>query len=109
MAYKLETSVQSSSGLNFNYSFDESQDPTTTNNLNAARVNAFYVINSIHDFAYRYGFTEAAYNFQSKNFDKGGKGGDRVMVSVHDSNGYNTATFTTPPEYVPAFRKKITI
>jgi extracellular elastinolytic metalloproteinase len=24
----------------------------------------FYLINTVHDYAYRYGFTEAAFNFQ---------------------------------------------
>jgi len=54
----------------------------------------------VHDIAYRYGFTEKAFNFQSNNFRKGGKGGDRVLVSVHDDSDMNNAGFATPPECV---------
>ncbi|TEB34010.1 hypothetical protein FA13DRAFT_1789786 [Coprinellus micaceus] len=60
--------------------------------------NAFYVINKLHDIAYRYGFTEAAFNFQNDNFGKGGSGNDRVLMSVQDSSGTNNANFATPPD-----------
>lgn len=103
MAYKStksSTTSQSSTGLNFNYAYDTSQAPSSKNNLNAARVNAFYIINSVHDFAYRYGFTEKAFNFQSNNMGKGGIGNDLVLMSVQDSAGVNNADFATPPEYV---------
>jgi extracellular elastinolytic metalloproteinase len=88
--------------------------------MNAARVNAFYVVNSIHDIAYqlvlfclvvrtltnrlhvlcRYGFTESTFNFQTNNFGKGGAGNDRVTISVQDAGGTNNANFATPAEYV---------
>lgn len=45
----------------FNYPPNLSTDPTTTANVNAARVNTFYVVNTVHDVSYQYGFTEAAY------------------------------------------------
>jgi extracellular elastinolytic metalloproteinase len=67
-------------------------------NLDAARTNAFYIVNTVHDIAYKYGFTEAAFNFQNDNHGKGGKGNDRVTVSVQDSAGTDNADFTTPPE-----------
>ena len=41
----------------------------------------------MHDISYLYGFTEAGFNFQNNNFDKGGEGDDRVTVSVQDSDG----------------------
>ncbi|KAG9125120.1 hypothetical protein FRC07_008916, partial [Ceratobasidium sp. 392] len=47
---------------------------------------------------YRYGFTEAAYNFQNDNFGKGGQGDDRVQISVQDASGTNNANFATPPD-----------
>jgi len=103
VAYKSSTSSttsQSSSGLVFNYTYKDTLAPATTENLNAARVNAFYVINAVHDFTYRYGFTETAYNFQSNNFGKGGAQNDRVQISVQDSSGTNNANFATPAEYV---------
>ncbi len=92
------TTSQSSSGLVFNYPVNFSTAPTTTANVNAGRVNAFYLVNSIHDIHYRYGFTEAAFNFQNNNFNKGGKGNDRVTVSVQDSAGIDNADFSTPPD-----------
>jgi len=95
-----QLSVQTSDGLNFNDTYDDSKDPTDPVNLNAARQNAFFVLNVMHDFSYRYGFTEDAFNFQVNNFDKGGRGNDGVLVSVQDGSGFNNANFATPPEYV---------
>ncbi len=89
---------QSGTGLVFNYPQSASTAPTTTANVNAARVNAFYIVNSIHDITYKYGFTEAAFNFQNNNFGKGGKANDRVTVSVQDSAGTDNADFSTPPD-----------
>lgn len=64
----------------FVFPLDEGQDPTTAGNVDAARANTFYIVNTIHvraapfvlraapnarqDITYRYGFTEAAFNFQ---------------------------------------------
>ena len=104
MSYKTSltsTTAQSATGLVFNYTYDDTLAPTVTANLNAARVNAFYLINTVHDLAYRYGFTEASYNFQVDNGSKGGKGSDPVRISVQDSSGTNNANFATPAEYVP--------
>ncbi|KAJ6626700.1 Fungalysin metallopeptidase-domain-containing protein [Mycena sp. CBHHK59/15] len=92
------TSTQSSSGLVFNYSQSASNAPTTSTNVNAARVNNFYLVNTVHDIAYRYGFTEAAFNFQKSNFGNGGKEGDRVTASIQDSAGTDNADFSTPPD-----------
>ncbi|TFK34237.1 Fungalysin metallopeptidase-domain-containing protein [Crucibulum laeve] len=85
-------------GLGFNYTYDDTIAPTAGSNIDASRTNAFYIINTVHDFAYKYGFTEAAFNFQVNNFDKGGKGGDRVLMSVQDASGTNNANFATPPD-----------
>ncbi|ESK92605.1 putative extracellular elastinolytic metalloproteinase precursor [Moniliophthora roreri MCA 2997] len=92
------TTSQSSSGLNFIYTYDPSVAPTSGQNLDAARTNAFYVINAYHDTLYLYGFTESAYNFQNDNFGKGGAGNDRVLMSVQDASGTNNANFATPPD-----------
>ncbi|KAI8057036.1 Fungalysin metallopeptidase-domain-containing protein [Syncephalis plumigaleata] len=54
-------------------------------NINAAITNLFYVTNSMHDLFYRYGFDEAAGNFQEDNGNKGGKGGDAVAAFALDS------------------------
>lgn len=81
------TTSESSDGLNFIFTQDPSQAPTAAQNIDAARTNAFYIVNTVHDISYVYGFTEAAFNFQNNNFDNGGKGNDRVTVSVQDSAG----------------------
>ncbi|KAI0826421.1 Fungalysin metallopeptidase-domain-containing protein [Irpex lacteus] len=86
---------QSASNLQFIYTQDPSQDPTVPVNLNAALVNAFYIVNTVHDFAYRYGFTEPAFNFQTNNFNRGGRGNDRITTSVQMSPGTDNAFFAT--------------
>ncbi|KDN38736.1 hypothetical protein RSAG8_09286, partial [Rhizoctonia solani AG-8 WAC10335] len=77
------------------------KEPTNDQNVNAARVNAFYIVNVMHDIAYHYGFTENAYNFQNDNFGKGGKGEDRIQVSVQDGSGVDNANFVAPPDGQP--------
>ena len=90
---------QSSALLNFIYFQDPTVNPDALQaNIDAARVNAFYIVNTVHDFSYLYGFTEAAYNFQNSNFGKGGSGNDRVTISVQDANGIDNADFATPPD-----------
>ncbi|KAF8757135.1 peptidase M36 family [Rhizoctonia solani] len=90
----------STSNYTYDYPYDPKKDPEQDPNVDAARVNTFYVVNKMHDLAYQYGFTESAYNFQDDNFDKGGKGNDRVLVSVQDASGKNNANFATPPDGV---------
>ncbi|KAK7038894.1 hypothetical protein VNI00_010528 [Paramarasmius palmivorus] len=92
------TTSQSSSGLNFVYTYDPTVAPTSGQNVDAARTNAFYIINAYHDTLYLYGWTESAYNFQNNNFGNGGSGNDRVLMSVQDSSGTNNANFATPPD-----------
>ncbi|KAM5541594.1 hypothetical protein V8D89_004784 [Ganoderma adspersum] len=100
------TTRQSSAPLNFNYTQDPTKNPNATRaNMNAARVNAFYVVNTIHDISYLYGFTERAFNFQNTNFGKGGLGKDRVEVSVQDRRGKNNAFFHTPPDGQSGYMK----
>lgn len=89
---------ESGTGLVFNYPDDDTLSPTSGTNLDAARTNAFYVSNTVHDITYRYGFTESAFNFQNDNFGNGGVGNDRVTISVQDSSGTNNADFSTPPD-----------
>ncbi|CCO37081.1 hypothetical protein BN14_11232 [Rhizoctonia solani AG-1 IB] len=90
------TTSQSSDGNNYNYEFNSAAAPAS--NIDAARVNAFYVANMIHDLTYRYGFDEASYNFQQNNNEKGGAENDRVLISVQDTAYTNNADFSTPPD-----------
>ncbi|KAF8072209.1 Fungalysin metallopeptidase-domain-containing protein [Lyophyllum atratum] len=96
----LGTTSQSSTEA-FIYPQSALNSPSTLANVHAACVNAFYIVGVMHDISYRYGFDEAAYNFQTDNFGKGGKQNDRVFVSVQDISGINNANFATPPDGVP--------
>ncbi|KAJ1301436.1 hypothetical protein OPQ81_008694 [Rhizoctonia solani] len=91
---------QSSSLNNYNYVFDPAKQPA--DNKDAAAVNAFYIVNMMHDLLYRYGFTESAYNFQYHNNGKGGAQNDNVYVSVQVSEKtvFNDASFFTPADGV---------
>ncbi|KAH6587089.1 hypothetical protein BASA50_000138 [Batrachochytrium salamandrivorans] len=64
-------------------------------------INAFYVANLFHDITYQYGFTEQAGNFQMNNFNKGGKGGDPVVIDIQRSKETDSADFSTPLDGQP--------
>jgi extracellular elastinolytic metalloproteinase len=93
-----EMTIQSAPGLIFNFTQDPALEPGVQMNLDAARTNVFYIVNTMHDIAYKYGFTEAAFNFQQTNPSGLGQGGDRVIASVQNSSGTDNSFFATPPE-----------
>lgn len=64
----------------------------------AAVVNLFYWNNVNHDIHYRYGFDEAAGNFQLNNYTLEGLPGDAVEADAQDGSGTNNANFATPPD-----------
>lgn len=76
------------------FGIDFTQHPSTY--APAAVTNLFYWNNVIHDLTYRYGFTEAAGNFQVNNYGRGGLGGDDVRAEAQDGAGVNNANFGTP-------------
>jgi extracellular elastinolytic metalloproteinase len=82
----------------FLHPYTNGADPYTNSQKNAAIVNAFYVVNAIHDISYKYGFTEATFNFQQINTVAAGKGNDRVAIYVQDNFFQNGAQFSTPPD-----------
>ncbi|KAI9439555.1 Fungalysin metallopeptidase-domain-containing protein [Lactarius indigo] len=102
IAYKgsqlITVATQTSATLNFIYNANLKKDPTSGTNVEAAITNAFYVVNTFHDFTYKYGFTETTFNFQTNNFNKGGEMFDRILVSVQDDTGTNDAVIFTPPD-----------
>lgn len=79
--------------------------PLDQQNIPATIDNAFYVMNTMHDFSYRYGFQEDAANFQLDNFGKGGEGSDPVQVSIQDGEDVNNAVFFTPPDTISPIAK----
>ena len=66
----------------FSYSLDLTDHPT--NYVQASQVQAFYMLNLFHDRLWLLGFDEAAGNFQSSNFGRGGVGGDPIKVEVQN-------------------------
>ncbi|KAF8912288.1 Fungalysin metallopeptidase-domain-containing protein [Mucidula mucida] len=90
--------TQTNTTTGFNFTYDLTLAPTAGSNIDAARVNSFYLINAVHDILYQYGWTESSFNFQTDNFGKGGAGNDRVLMSVQDASGTNNANFATPPD-----------
>ncbi|KAF8886781.1 Fungalysin metallopeptidase-domain-containing protein [Infundibulicybe gibba] len=92
------TTFETRPGLVFDYTYVDTLSPKLEQNIDAARTNAFYVINTMHDITYKYGFTEKSFNFQANNFGKGGLGNDRIRVHVQDGSRTNGASFDTPPD-----------
>ena len=84
------------SGQDFLTAASLSQLPTTTANQMVAVGNLFFLNNVVHDKLYRHGFTEAAGNFQTNNFGRGGFGNDSVRAEAQDGGGTNNANFATP-------------
>ena len=86
--------------------FDFPLDLTTTpaNYGQAAAVQLFYWDNWMHDALYQFGFTEAAGNFQTDNFGRGGLGNDALQADAQDGLGLNdgshanNANMSTPPD-----------
>ena len=64
----------------FDFPFNAESEPEEQ--VQAAVVNLYYWVNYMHDFSYRFGFTEAAGNYQQNNYGKGGIGQDPVMALV---------------------------
>ena len=94
------TTTQSSAPLNFIYVQDPTVDPDAVQaNIDAARVNAFYVVNTVHDISYLYGFTEDAFNFQNNNFGKGGLENDRIEISVQIATRKNDGELLSEPSH----------
>lgn len=88
------SSPNGGSSLVFDFPLDLTQQPV--NYGPASVTNLFYWNNVIHDVFYTHGFTEAAGNFQSNNYGRGGKGADPVLAESQDGSGKNNANFSTP-------------
>ncbi|HEY3052804.1 MAG TPA: M36 family metallopeptidase, partial [Thermoanaerobaculia bacterium] len=72
-----------------------SDPPTNTNYRWGEVTHMFFWSNRYHDRLYELGFTEAARNFQTNNFGRGGVGNDPVRAQAQDFSGTNNANFTT--------------
>lgn len=88
------------SGLNFNFPFADGRYDNPFAYRDAAITNLFYMNNMMHDIFYKFGFTEAARNYQTNNFGKGGMQGDVVRAEAFDGSGLNNANFNPGYETV---------
>ncbi len=89
-------SANGGASLNFDFPYDPLAEPEV--NKLAAITNLFYMNNKMHDITYRYGFNEAAGNFQVNNYGNGGVGNDAVSAQALDGSGTNNANFSTPAD-----------
>ncbi|TMQ11415.1 MAG: hypothetical protein E6J90_34710, partial [Deltaproteobacteria bacterium] len=90
------------SGRVLNYTYDHTIGPLDTlNQSKAAAVNAFFVVNWMHDWWYDSGFTETAGNGQANNFGRGGVGNDRLLILAQAGANRglrNNANMATPAD-----------
>jgi extracellular elastinolytic metalloproteinase len=70
--------------------------------IEAAMANLSAMHNRMHDWSYRLGFTESAFNMQTDNGDRGGKGGDpeqgNAQAGARDATIRDNANQITPPD-----------
>ncbi|MBK9193756.1 MAG: M36 family metallopeptidase [Flavobacteriales bacterium] len=85
-----------SATLDFDYPMNVANAPVTYRD--AAITNLFVQFNVMHDVFYRYGFDEAAGNFQSNNYGRGGAEGDFLFADAQDGLTMNNGSFGTPPD-----------
>jgi extracellular elastinolytic metalloproteinase len=84
-------------GLDFDFPADLTEHSQFYRN--AVATNLFYGCNTFHDILERYGFDEAADNFQSVDYGGGPfSNGDYVRCEAADGSGTNNANFSTPAQ-----------
>ena len=87
-------------GLDFDFPADLSEHAQFYRD--AVVTNLFYGCNTFHDILYRYGFDEAAGNFQDNNYGRGGLGGDYVRCeAARTGRGRTTPTSEPRPSRPP--------
>jgi subtilisin-like proprotein convertase family protein len=77
---------------------DAGDSPAGTQFQRGSVTHLFYLTNWYHDRLYLLGFDEAAGNFQTNNFGRGGTGSDPVLAECQDGSGTDNANFSTPPD-----------
>ena len=78
-----------------------SYDATPASYRDAAVTNLFYWNNVMHDVTFKYGFDEAAGNFQETNYSGEGLGADAVRAEAQDGDFVLNANFATPEDGTP--------
>jgi subtilisin-like proprotein convertase family protein len=97
-----------SASRNFNFAYNPApgipapgDSPTLASYRFGEVVNMFFWTNRYHDRLYQLGFTEAARNFQTNNFGRGGVGNDAILAEGQDFSGTSNANFSTSPDGTP--------
>jgi hypothetical protein len=87
-------------GRVLNFQYDHTLEPlANATQAKAASVNAFYIVNWLHDWFYDSGFTEATGTAQTDNFGRGGVANDPMLVLAQASaniGARNNANMATP-------------
>jgi large repetitive protein len=90
------------SGRVLNYVYDHTLGPIDTpTQSEAAAVNAFFMVNWMHDWYYDSGFTETTGDAQADNFGRGGVAGDPLLVTSQAGANVglrNNADMSTPAD-----------
>lgn len=85
-----------------NYAYDHTLEPLATpDQSKAGAVNAFFIVNWMHDWYYDSGFTETTRNGQLDNFGRGGVANDRLLIAAQagaNVGSRNNASMATPAD-----------
>ncbi|KZV94468.1 hypothetical protein EXIGLDRAFT_767111 [Exidia glandulosa HHB12029] len=88
--------------LTFDYTYEPKGNRDKLNEaqtyVNASITQLWYTANMVHDLFYRYGFDEAAGNFQQYNFGRGGEENDAIILNAQDYSGWNGGNFEITPD-----------
>ena len=88
------------SGRILNFTYHQDIEPLATlDQSKAGAVNAFFLVNWMHDWWYDSGFTEATRNGQLDNFGRGGIANDRLLIAAQagaNAGSRNNASMATP-------------
>ncbi|MBT8261191.1 MAG: M36 family metallopeptidase [Bacteroidia bacterium] len=76
------------------FTFDTFWTPQNPS-IDAAITNLFYVLNSMHDIMYVYGFDEVAGNFQVNNYGRGGMEEDAIKVQSQNEGHCGSSYWPT--------------
>ncbi|HSR99675.1 MAG TPA: M36 family metallopeptidase [Kofleriaceae bacterium] len=89
-------------GRVLNFTYNHAAEPLSTpDQSKAATVNAFFVVNWMHDWWYDSGFTEATRNGQLDNYGRGGIANDPLLIQAQagaNAGLRNNADMLTPAD-----------
>ena len=85
-----------------NFTYDHTLEPLATpGQSKAGSVNAFFIVNWMHDWWYDSGFTEVTRNGQLDNLGRGGVANDRLLIAAQagaNAGSRNNASMATPAD-----------